>query len=472
MVPVSAFAGRTVAVFGLGSSGMATARALMSGGAAVLAFDDDESRRSRAQSEGIAVSDLNAADWSGISALILSPGVPLTHPEPHWPVRLAREAGVEVIGDTELFERERIRRAAKSRLVAVTGTNGKSTTTALIAHILTSAGRSVGLGGNIGVPVLALDDVDDATTYVIEYSSYQIDLTPSLAPDVGVLLNLGEDHLDRHGTFADYAAIKRRLVAAAARKGMAIVGVDDPHCRQIADDLEKGGGRLLRISSRGRVARGVYAESGRLYQGFDDSAHELADISAVGSLRGVHNWQNAAAAFAAARVLGVPPDDIVRGLESFPGLAHRMEQVGRLGPVLFVNDSTATNADAAARSLDSFATIYWIAGGRAKSGGIAPLSDFFPKIAHAYLIGEAAEDFAKTLAGKVAFTISGDLSSAVAQAAADAAASRAAQPVVLLAPACASFDQFANFEARGEAFREAVARLGGRGKPEKGMSAC
>jgi len=471
MVPVLSFAGRKVAVFGLGVSGIAAARALIAGGAKVLAFDDDESHRAKAAAEDITIADLTAVDWSTISALILSPGVPLTHPEPHWSVRLARKAKAEIIGDTELFERERAARAPDSRVVAVTGTNGKSTTAALIAHIIRTADLPVRLGGNIGVPVLALDAIDNATIYVIEYSSYQIDLTPHLAPDVGVLLNLGEDHLDRHGTFADYAVIKARLVEAAARRGMAIIGVDDGECRAIADGIEKRGGRVLRVSCRGPVARGVFARDGRLYQAVDDSVHEVADISKVSSLRGAHNWQNAAAAFVATRVLGVAPDEIVRGLKTFSGLAHRMEEVGRIGAVLFVNDSKATNADAAARALDCFQTIYWIAGGRAKSGGIASLGEYFPKIAHTYLIGEAAETFAKTLAGKVAFTISGDLESAVREAAADAARSQAAQPVVLLAPACASFDQFANFEARGNAFREAVARLAGDVR-EKGMSAC
>ncbi|HSM18795.1 MAG TPA: Mur ligase family protein, partial [Hyphomicrobiales bacterium] len=224
MIPVLSFAGRQVAVFGLGVSGIAAARALAAGGAHVLAFDDDKLRRGAAEAEQIPVGDLRAADWSKIAALVLSPGVPLTHPEPHWSVRLAREAGTEIIGDTELFERERAARAPNSRLVAVTGTNGKSTTAALIAHIIASAGLPVRLGGNIGVPVLALDEMSDAAIYVVEYSSYQIDLTPSLKPDVGVLLNLAADHLDRHGTFEDYAAIKARLVDAAARRGMAIIG--------------------------------------------------------------------------------------------------------------------------------------------------------------------------------------------------------------------------------------------------------
>jgi UDP-N-acetylmuramoylalanine--D-glutamate ligase len=385
--------------------------------------------------------------------------VPLTHPEPHWSVKLAQAAGAEIIGDTELFERERALRAKGSRLVAITGTNGKSTTTALITHILADAGVPVAMGGNIGLPILALDDVMETMTYVVEYSSYQIDLTPSLTPDVGLLLNLSPDHIDRHGSFEHYAEVKAGLAKAAAKKGIAVIGADDAESRRIAADIEKSGGRVLQVSTLGPVERGVFAEEGRLFQVFGDSIHEVADLAGISSLRGAHNWQNAAAAFAACRALGVAPHEIARALSSFPGLAHRMEEVRRIGKVLFVNDSKATNADAAARSLAAFEPIYWIAGGQAKSGGIEPLAPYFPRIAHAYLIGEAAEIFGKTLNGKVPFTISGDLDSAVAAAAAAARQSPAEEPVVLLAPACASFDQFANFEARGWAFREAVERL-------------
>lgn len=461
MVPATCFAGRAVAVFGLARSGLAAVASLGAGGAEVLAWDDNADRRAAAQARGVALCDLHEADWSTLAALVLSPGVPLTHPEPHWTVQLARNAGVEVIGDTEIFERERAARAPASKLVAITGTNGKSTTTALIAHVLGEAGLTVAMGGNIGVPILALDDVADGTVYVIEYSSYQIDLTPGLAPSVGILLNLSEDHLDRHGDMAHYAEVKARLVEAAAKRGMAVVGVGDAGSAAIANTIEKTGGRILRIAAGERLERGIFARDARLYQALGDTMQEIADLSGTGSLRGQHNWQNAAAAFAACRVLGVLPDRISAGLRSFPGLAHRMEQVRRIGRALFVNDSKATNADAAARALASFDTIYWIAGGQPKSGGIASLERFFAKIEHAYLIGEAAENFAKTLSGKVSFTISGDLGTAVAMAARAAGEARAGEPVVLLSPACASFDQFANFEARGDAFRAAVEQLPG-----------
>ena len=459
MVPVTSCADRQVAVFGLGLSGVAAAQALEAGGAQVIVWDDNGQKRRHARDHGLTVADLSGISWAGVEMLVLSPGVPLTHPAPHWSVELARAAGAEVVGDTELFERERALRAKNSRLVAITGTNGKSTTTALITHILSDSGVPVAMGGNIGVPILALDDVADGMTYVIEYSSYQIDLTPSLNPSVGVLLNLSEDHIDRHGSFEHYAEVKERLARAAARRGLAVIGADDAASRRIALRLEKSGGRVLRVSAQGPVERGIFAEDGKLFQALDDSVHEVGDLAGIASLRGAHNWQNAAAAFAVCRSLGLHGAAIQRAISSFPGLAHRMEEVRRIGKVLFINDSKATNADAAARSLGEFEPIYWIAGGQPKSGGIEALKPFFGRVAHAFLIGEAAESFAKTLDGKVPFTISGDLDSAVAEAARAAAGSKADEPVVLLAPACASFDQFANFEARGWAFREAVERL-------------
>lgn len=461
MVPAKSFAGQRVAVFGLGRSGQAAARALVAGGAKVLALDDDPARLAELAEEGIEPVDLRTIDWSGIAALVLSPGVPLTHPAPHGSVVAAQAAGVEVMGDTEIFERERAARAPGSRLVAITGTNGKSTTTALIAHVLRELGDNVGMGGNIGTPILALDDVSSDTVYVVEYSSYQIDLTPSLRPDVGILLNLSEDHLDRHGSFAHYAEVKARLVEAAARDGVAVVGVDDAASAKIAASIETGGGRLARISHAGPVSDGVFATSGMLFEAEGGLIHEIADIGEVLTLKGAHNWQNAAAAVAAARALGHGGPQIATALAGFGGLAHRMEIVGRRGAVLFVNDSKATNADAAARALASFKDIYWIAGGIAKAGGIMSLAPYFPRIRHAFLIGEAAESFAKTLRGKVPFTLTGDLVSAVRAAAEMAAGAGTASPVVLLSPASASFDQFANFEARGDAFREAVAALGG-----------
>jgi len=463
MISATCFHGHTVALFGLGGSGLAAARSLIAGGAAVAAWDDSFASREAAAANGIPLSDLNDADWSKFSALVLAPGVPLTHPIPHWTVKQAQAAGVPVIGDLELFERERAARAPDSRLVAITGTNGKSTTTALVAHVLRVLGETVGMGGNIGRAILDLDDVDDSTVYSVEYSSYQIELTPGMRPDAGILLNLTPDHLDRHGDMAHYAGVKAQLVEAAARHGRAIIGVDDPYCLEIAEKIETPERKPIRISVVRPVDCGVYVVDGKLYDAIDGPAAEAGNLAGCDALRGAHNWQNAAAAYAAARVLGHDSTAILPALKTFPGLAHRMEPLGRAGAVRFVNDSKATNADAAAHALQSYNNIFWIAGGRAKSGGIEPLAPFFGRIHHAYLIGEAAEIFAKTLSGKVSFTISGDLETAVRQAASDAhdfsCDTRDAAPVVLLSPAAASFDQYRSFEVRGDAFRNTVKRI-------------
>src|SRR5712691_5346748 len=461
MIPVTTFAGKKVAVFGLGASGLASASALFGGGADVIGWDDSEARVAHATKAGIPTADLRDVDWSKIAALVLSPGVPLTHPAPHWTVGLARAAGVEVIGDIELFCRERRSHLPDSIFVAITGTNGKSTTTALVAHLLEGAGFDVQLGGNIGTAILSLEPLRPGRAHVIECSSYQIDLAPSLDPKFGILLNVTEDHLDRHGTLKDYAAVKERLVAGVQQDGTAIVGVDDNWCQAIADRIERAGRRLVRVSVRRPLPDGLYVEAGHVMQSAGGTAQPVVHIGGIGSLRGLHNAQNAACAVGAALALGLDAKTIQQGLVSFPGLAHRMEQVGRKDHVLFVNASKATNADAAARALASFTDIFWIAGGKAKSGGITSLAGYFPRIRKAYLIGEAADEFAATLDGHVPHVVVGTLDRAVALAAGEAAAAGLAEPVVLLSPACASFDQYPNFEIRGAKFRELVQALPG-----------
>jgi UDP-N-acetylmuramoylalanine--D-glutamate ligase len=465
VIPVTTFAGKKVAVFGLGGSGLVSASALLAGGADVIGYDDTQASVTKANAAGIPTNDLRKADWSRIAALVLAPGVPLTHPQPHWVVELARKANVEIIGDIELFCRERARHAPGSPFVAITGTNGKSTTTALIAHLVKSAGMDAQLGGNIGTAILSLQppsaNVKPLRVHVIECSSYQIDLAPSLDPSVGILINLSEDHLDRHGTMEHYAAVKERLVAGVPAQGTAIVGVDDNWCSNIADRLDQAGKRLVRISVKRKLAGGIYAEGQRIIRAEASGTLDIAELAGIGSLRGVHNAQNAACAAAAALALGLDPAAIQVGLKSFPGLAHRMEEVGRRGFVLFVNDSKATNADSAAQALACFTDIYWIAGGKPKTGGIESLRAFFPRIRKAYLIGEAAEDFAKTLGNDVPHEIDGTLDKAVAAATRDAEASPNREPVVLLSPACASFDQYRNFEVRGDAFRTLVKTLPG-----------
>lgn len=453
MVPAISFNGKKVALFGLGGSGMATALALKAGGAEVLAWDDNPDSVAQAVQAGIDTGDLRGADWAGFASFILSPGVPLTHPRPHWAVELARGAGVEIIGDVEIFVRERRAAAPQAPFIAITGTNGKSTTTALTAHILRSSGRDTQMGGNIGRAVMTLDAPADDRYYVVECSSYQIDLAPSLDPTAGILLNLTPDHLDRHGTMQHYASIKEGLVAGSET---AIIGVDDVYCCQVADRLERAGRDVVRISSRLPLTDGYFASGTDLMEARQGRYERIGFLEGIASLRGQHNAQNALAATVACMKTGLDLGEIQSGLESFPGLAHRMELVARKGNVLFVNDSKATNADAAAPALSSFQRIYWIAGGLAKQGGIEKLRSFFPRIARAYLIGEAAPEFSATLGEAVPFEISATLSAAVEHAAADAARDDSGECVVLLSPACASFDQFKNFEVRGEAFRQAV----------------
>ncbi len=470
MTPVTACAGQHLALFGLGGSGLATAEALLAGGATLTAWDDGEAARQAAAEAGVTVADLREADWSIFSALVLAPGVPLTHPAPHWAAAMAHAAGVPVIGDIELFCLQRALLAPDAPFIAITGTNGKSTTTALTAHLFRTAGWDVQMGGNIGVPVLELEPPAPGRLHVLELSSFQIDLAPSLKPSLGLLINLTPDHLDRHGSMAHYASIKERLVAASLRS---LVGVDDAFGRAIharaaegerrAEQLGVRTGRHYAVSVKDPVALGVGLDGTRLVMhAYHGETRVLGDLAGLGRLRGLHNAQNACFAAGAADIYELPRGDgtvIQRGLETFPGLPHRMEQVGQRGRVLFVNDSKATNADAAEQSLKAFEDIHWIVGGVAKEGGIAPLEPWFGRIAKAYLIGKASEDFAATLEGRVPFTRCGTLDAAVEAAARDAALSPAREPVVLLAPACASYDQFKNFEARGEAFRAIVDAL-------------
>ena len=456
MFPARTFANKTVAVFGLARSGISCATALSLGGAKVLAWDDSEPAVEKAKAEGVAITNLHTVDFTTVDALVLSPGVPLTHPEPHWTVIKARAAGIEIIGDTEVFARELS--GSGARLVAITGTNGKSTTTALIGHVLKAGGLDVEVGGNIGLAVFNLRAPQAGRVYVLELSSFQIDLMPSLKPDVGILTNITPDHLDRHGDLAGYAAVKARLFANRDAKDLALVGVDDAPSAAIAAQLG-GSDDVLPVSVLRELPHGLSAPQGILHMRLAGRAVAELDLRAMPALKGRHNWQNACMAFATARHFGIALPTIADAMNNFPGLAHRMQQVARAGKVAFINDSKATNADAAEKALSSFENIYWIAGGIAKAGGIEPLAPYFPKIARAYLIGVAADEFARTLRGQVETFNAGTLEKAVAQAAADAATSSKPAPVVLLSPACASFDQYKNFELRGDAFLAAVAQV-------------
>jgi UDP-N-acetylmuramoylalanine--D-glutamate ligase len=449
MIRITTFAGQDVAVFGLGASGNATVAALVAGGARVAAWDDSAAGREASAKAGVPVADLNTADWSKFAALVLAPGVPLTHPEPHWTVSKAKAAGVPVIGDIELFCRERRARCPDVPFIAITGTNGKSTTTALIAHILKEAGKAVQLGGNIGRAVLTLDDLVADNVYVVECSSFQIDLAPSIDPSVGILMNLTPDHLDRHGTMENYASVKERLIAGSAA---GVVVVDDDGCRAIAARAAHRGQKLTRVSTL--TAADVFYRDGKLYR--TGVGEPVASLDGIGSLRGRHNGENAAAALAALGFAGLRDAEIAQHLKTYPGLAHRMEQIARVGRVLFVNDSKATNAESTEKALSSWPHgIHVILGGKAKDGGIEALRPYFPHIAKAYLIGVASEEFASTLGATVPYEQCGTMDVAVA------AASQDGEPVVLLSPACASYDQYKDFEQRGDHFRTLVSALPG-----------
>jgi UDP-N-acetylmuramoylalanine--D-glutamate ligase len=463
MISVDSFTGKRVAVLGLARSGRAAAEALAAGGATVLAWDDNPKVREAVAGE-LSLYDVTGADWRQIPALVLSPGIPHSFPAPHPEVVRARAAGTEIIGDIELLGRAR----PETRYVGITGTNGKSTTTALIGHILASAGRPVEVGGNLGTAALSLAPLGPEGTYVLEASSFQLELISSLAFDVAVLLNITPDHLDRHGDMDGYIAAKRRIFAHQGAGATAIVGIDDPICRDLCEELQPGPARVVPISVGKTVPGGVYVDQGRLVDATGPRPVRVLDLAEAERLPGAHNWQNAAAAYAAARAVGVPTEEAANAIRSFPGLAHRQELVATIDGVRFINDSKATNADATEKALLCYEAIYWIAGGLPKAGGITALAPYFGRVRHAYLIGTATEEFAATLGSSVPFTRCGDLATAVAAAAEtarrDGAQGTVVGAVVLLSPACASYDQFAHFEARGDAFRGMVATLNDEGR--------
>ena len=458
MIDVFPFAGFPVAVFGLGRAGMAAAQALMQSGAEVLAWDDSEEARAAAGREEVPLVDLYACDWQAQTTLVLSPGIPHAYPRPHAIARAARDGGCELIGDVELL----VRAEPDAVYVGVTGTNGKSTATSLIGHIFGFSGRRAEVGGNLGVPALALEPLGSEGIYVLEMSSFQLELTPSLTFDVAVLLNISADHLERHGGMAGYVAAKKLIFHRQTAPRAAIVGIDDESSRAVYEELASAGDQVVvPVSGQAPVRGGVYVVDGSLYDDTEGNAVQVADLGSVASLPGRHNWQNAAAAYAAARHAGVPGGAIASSLGTYPGLAHRQELVARVDGVTYVNDSKATNADAAAKALACYDIIYWIAGGRPKEGGLTPVEPFLERIRHAFLVGEAADGFAAALAGKVALSKCADLAGAVERARAMAVEDGAEGAVVLLSPACASYDQFTDFEARGEAFRDLVAALPG-----------
>jgi UDP-N-acetylmuramoylalanine--D-glutamate ligase len=440
--------GKIYGVVGLGKSGRATVAALLQSGADVYAWDDKESTRESLKKDFplLQISKPQSWPWESMSSLVMSPGIPLFHPALNPIVALARKAGVEVIGDIELLYRA----APEAKYVAITGTNGKSTTTTLIGHILKQAGKRVEVGGNLGRPVMEFE-TKGIEAYVLELSSYQLDLIRTLKLDVAVWLNISPDHIDHHGSMEAYVEAKRNIFARQGKRDVAVVAVDDATSAQMCKELQAGRKQsVIPVSAKQALKSGVFAQGGMIANTFGLS-EARGDITRVKSLQGEHNGQNAAAAYAACYAMGVPHDIILAAMQTYPGLAHRMQWLGEIRGVAFVNDSKATNADAAEKALRTYDDIYWIAGGVAKEGGIEPLEPYFKKIRHAYLIGEASDAFAKTLEGKVPYTQCGTLDKAFAAAVKDAK-----KGAVVLAPACASFDQYANFEVRGDAFMKLV----------------
>ena len=461
MIPVQGYQGKRVAVLGLGRSGLATARALVAGGAEPLMWDDSAEARAKAEAEGFVCVDLTRNNaLEGVAVLITSPGIAHLYPEPNKVIARAMELGVPVDNDIGLFFRsyatsEWDEFETTPRVVCVTGSNGKSTTTALIHHILTVAGRPCQMAGNIGRGVLDIEPAQDGEVVVLELSSYQTDLARALTPDVAVFTNLSPDHLDRHGGIGGYFAAKRRLFAEGG-PDRAVIGVDEVEGRYLAGQLAEGpqDDRVIRVSS-GQKLEGfgwaVFARKGFLAEWRRGKQVASVDLREVAGLPGAHNHQNACAAYAACRSLGIAPKLIEGAFASFAGLPHRSQLVGERAGVRFVNDSKATNVDAAGKALQAFAKIRWIAGGMGKEGGIKGLLPFVGSVQKAYLIGHSARDFALEL-GEVPHEICETMARAVARAAAEAVAGE----VVLLAPAAASFDQYPNFEVRGEDFMAQV----------------
>jgi UDP-N-acetylmuramoylalanine--D-glutamate ligase len=465
MIPVMGYTGARVAVLGLGRSGLATAAALLAGGAEPLLWDDSPEARAKAEAEGFTLTDLTRhASFDGVAALITSPGIPHLYPAPHPVIARAMEAGVPVDNDIGLFFQSYARPEWDNfeqtpKVIAVTGSNGKSTTTALIHHILAEAGRPTQMAGNIGKGVLSIDPPQDGEVVVLELSSYQTDLASALTPDVAVFTNLSPDHLDRHNGMGGYFAAKRRLFAEGG-PDRAVIGVDEVEGRFLANQLSEGAAddRVIRISS-GQKLEGfgwsVFARKGFLAEWRKGRQVASMDLRAVKGLPGAHNHQNACAAYAACRTLGIGPKVIEQAFHSFAGLPHRSQLVAERNGVRHINDSKATNVDSAAKALQAFPRIRWIAGGLGKEGGIAAVQPFLGSVVKAYLIGHSARDFALEL-GATPHEISETMDRAVARAAAEA------EPgdVVLLAPAAARFDPYPNFEKRGDDFMACVLALG------------
>lgn len=437
---------------GLGKSGFAAAVSLQESGAEFIVWDDKEAAREKAASAKYKVADPVETDLSGYEALILSPGIPLTHPAPHPVVEKCRAARVQIISEVELL----LKACPNATYIGITGTNGKSTTTALVHHILSSSGRKSQVGGNLGTPALALEPLGADGFYVLEQSSFQLDLLKENPFKVAALLNITPDHFDRHGDMKGYIDSKSKIIRKKKAQTL-VLGTDEPETVELANKaLKQKNLKVIEISVQHEVKNGIACKDQKLFAYPDENAKPIVDMAAIKRLPGTHNAQNACAAYAICKALGLTDTEIVSGLKSFPGLAHRQQFVAEIGGVRFINDSKATNAEATGKALACYENIYWIVGGKPKANGLNGLEPFMPRIKHAFLIGMAAEDFAKWLDGKTSYTLNKTMDAALKHAAEMAWVEKKPNSVVLLSPACASFDQFSGFEERGEVFSSLV----------------
>jgi len=456
MITVTSFTNKPIGVLGLGRSGLSAVRALEAGGCDVWAWDDVQEKRDAAENEGVRLTDLYQIDFSALETIVLSPGIPDRYPEPHELTMRAREAGCELICDMDLLAREN----KLARFIGISGTNGKSTTTALIGHILNNSFHHAEIGGNYGIPALELLPLDENGTYVLEISSYQLERVPSMELDIAVLLNISEDHLDRHGGMKGYVAAKKILFERTLEDSTAIIGMEDTHCRGICLELMIGrkNTNIVPISSGTRVPGGVYVDNGMLIDDLDNRKKEIMDLRSVLALPGQHNWQNIAAAFAAVKAIGIEQEKIIEAINTYKGLAHRQEFIRVIDDISFINDSKATNTVSVAKALNCSNNIHWILGGQFKEDNLGTIEHLLERVSQAYLIGDSADQLAGLLGSSVPISRCGDLETAVNEAYRNA--NLAKPSTVLLSPACASFDQFSDFEARGDHFRALVNNLG------------
>ncbi|MEE2694552.1 MAG: UDP-N-acetylmuramoyl-L-alanine--D-glutamate ligase [Pseudomonadota bacterium] len=454
MIDVRKYSGRNVGVLGLGATGISAVESLTGSGAYVSAWDDSSQRCRLATGRGFSIVNFGQEGVGHLHFLLVSPGIPLVYPKPHPVIELARQEGVQIISDVELLQEA----CPTANYIGVTGTNGKSTVTALLAHLIRKGGKVAEVGGNFGSPVLGLEMLGSDGTYVLELSSYQLDLARNVFFDIAIWTNLSPDHLERHGSLDGYICAKKNIFKGSG--GFAVVGVDDKISQDVFHELVSRNDRVVvPVSVERSVKRGISVVNGILYDTMDSLPGFVMDVTKLAELPGSHNWHNIAIAYAAARLMGLSRDAVSGSVSSYTGLPHRMEKVGLINGVTYINDSKATNMVAAAKALACYDKIYWIMGGRAKEIAIGEVDELLSRVLRIYTIGESGAEFEKSFRERLHVRNSGTLVKAFSDATKDVMSDGDDGGVVLLSPACASFDQFENFEARGEAFRKLVAKL-------------